>query len=141
MEEISVQVKGIHHIFNVRTPCYELYCGPRRDKEPRWVPAIVTKVNIRVFPKGGTWRLYIEQLRPSLAYRKMQIPVNLQYLHLHWRPLSHTQGSTWTYSIQENNIRQFLKPRFLCCPKPIINVRDPTYVFLQAQNTDLGTKC
>ena len=30
--------------YKVGTPCYALYCGPRRDKDPRWVPAVITKV-------------------------------------------------------------------------------------------------
>ena len=38
--------------------------------DPRWVPAIVTKVHgsrsmdVRVCPRGPTWRRHIEQLRP-----------------------------------------------------------------------------
>ena len=57
-------------IYNVGSPCYALYYGPRREKDPRWVPAVVTKrfgtrsVNVRVFPRGGTWRRHVEQLRP-----------------------------------------------------------------------------
>ena len=39
-------------------------------KDARWVPAVVTKVfgtrsvNVRVCPRGGTWRRHIEQLCP-----------------------------------------------------------------------------
>ena len=57
-------------IYTVGTPCYALYRGPRHERDPRWVPAVVTKVfgsrsvNVRVFPHGGTWRRHIEQLRP-----------------------------------------------------------------------------
>ncbi|KAL5510077.1 hypothetical protein EMCRGX_G005553 [Ephydatia muelleri] len=57
-------------IYNIGTPCCALYCGPRQEKDPKWVPAVVTKVfgsrsvNVRVIPKGGTWRRHIEQLRP-----------------------------------------------------------------------------
>ena len=57
-------------IYCIGTPCYALYCGPRQEKDPRWVPAVVTKVcgsrsvNVRVIPRGGTWRRHIEQLRP-----------------------------------------------------------------------------
>eukprot|EP00731_Ephydatia_muelleri_P010105 Em0005g691a len=56
-------------IYNIGTPCYALYCGPRQEKDPKWVPAVVTKVfgsrsvNVRVIPRGGTWRRHIEQLR------------------------------------------------------------------------------
>ena len=66
-EEINDQKATVHHIFKVGTLCYALYCGPRWDKDPRWVPAVVTtvfgtrSVNVRVF---GTWRRHIEQLRP-----------------------------------------------------------------------------
>ena len=51
-------------------PCYALYFGPRRNKNPRWVPAVVTKVcgsrsvKVRVYPTGPVWRRHIEQLRP-----------------------------------------------------------------------------
>ncbi|KAL5506233.1 hypothetical protein EMCRGX_G007832 [Ephydatia muelleri] len=56
--------------YNVGSPCYALYYGPRGEKDPRWVLAVVTKrfgtcsVNVRVFPRGGTWRRHVEQLRP-----------------------------------------------------------------------------
>ncbi|XP_045117644.1 uncharacterized protein LOC123508175 [Portunus trituberculatus] len=42
----------------------------RRDKQRRWVPAVVTKVfgsrsvNVRVLHGGPTWRHHIDQLRP-----------------------------------------------------------------------------
>ena len=41
-------------IYCIGTPCYAVYCGPRQEKDPRWVPAVVTKVfgsrsvNVRV---------------------------------------------------------------------------------------------
>ena len=49
---------------------YTLYHGPGRDKDPRWVPAIVIKVHgsrsvyVRVCPRGPVWHRHIEQLRP-----------------------------------------------------------------------------
>ena len=66
----EVPPERVTPIYSVGTPCYALYCCPRREKEARWVPAVVTKVfgtrsvNVRVFPRGGTWRRHIEQLRP-----------------------------------------------------------------------------
>ena len=54
----------------VGTPCYALCCGPRRDKDPRWIPAVVIKVSgarfvcVRVYPKGPIWWSHVEQLRP-----------------------------------------------------------------------------
>ena len=65
----SLHFRGV--TFYISEPLlYALYCGPRREKDPRWVPAVVTKVfgsrsmNVRVFPRGGTWRRHIDQLRP-----------------------------------------------------------------------------
>lgn len=61
--------KVIHH-YNVGDAVYALYFGPRRDKEARWVPAIVTNrkgtrtYNVRVQPRGPTWRRHLEQLQP-----------------------------------------------------------------------------
>ena len=70
LSERHQHVEKVTKTFKIGSPCYALYCGPRREKEPRWVPAVVTKVfgsrsfNVRVFPKGVTWRRHLEQLRP-----------------------------------------------------------------------------
>ena len=56
--------------YRVGSKCYALYCGPRQERDPRWVPAIVTKTrgnrtfHVRVIPHGPVWRRHIEQLRP-----------------------------------------------------------------------------
>jgi len=66
----SQTVRKMETKYVVGTPCYALYCGPRCTKEPRWVPAVVTKVygtrsvNVRVHPTGPTWRRHVDQLRP-----------------------------------------------------------------------------
>ena len=68
--EITKSIAKEGYKYRVGMPCYALYCGPRRDKDPRWVPAIVIKVhgprsvNVRVHPRGPTWRRHIDQLRP-----------------------------------------------------------------------------
>lgn len=60
MNKNSCPVEKVDFIIEVGTPCYALYYGPRRDKDPRWVPAVVTRVfgawsvNVRVFPKSYT---------------------------------------------------------------------------------------
>ena len=43
--EDSEVVSKVEHHFSLGDPCYALYFGPRRDRDPRWVPAIVTKVH------------------------------------------------------------------------------------------------
>jgi len=59
--------------YNVGDPVYALYFGPKRDKEGRWVPAIIIKrkgsrsFNVRVQRKGSTWRRHLEQLQPCHA--------------------------------------------------------------------------
>ena len=51
-------------------PVYALYHGPRRDKNLRWVPAIVKKslgtrcFNVKVVPHGPVWRPHWKQLQP-----------------------------------------------------------------------------
>ena len=68
--EDSELVSKVKHHYTLGHPCYALYFGPRRDRDPRWVPAIVTKVhgtpsvNVRVIPRGPTWRRHLDQLRP-----------------------------------------------------------------------------
>ena len=68
--EDSEVVSKVEHHYSLGDPCSALYFGPRRDRDPRWVPAIVTKVhgtrsvNVRVIPRGPTWRRHLDQLRP-----------------------------------------------------------------------------
>ena len=56
--------------YTVGAPCYTIYCGSKRNKQARWVPAVVTKVfgtrsvNVRGVPRGPTWRRHIDQLCP-----------------------------------------------------------------------------
>ena len=70
------------HTYTVGSPCYALYCGPRRDREPRWVPAIVTKVlgprsiNVKVTPRGPIWRRHIEQLLPRYGVEEDSEPAD-----------------------------------------------------------------
>jgi transposase InsO family protein len=67
------EVSKLTNVYTVGDPVYAKYYGPRRDREPRWVPAIVTKrlgsrsVNVKVFPRGPTWRRHVEQIRPRYA--------------------------------------------------------------------------
>ncbi|MPC16734.1 hypothetical protein E2C01_009568 [Portunus trituberculatus] len=69
-EELNHRESKLVHSYLVGTPCYALYCCLRRDKQRRWVPAVVTKVfgsrsvNVRVLHGGPTWRHHIDQLRP-----------------------------------------------------------------------------
>ena len=51
----SEVVSKVEYHYTLGDPCYALYFGPRRDCDPRWVPAIVTEVH-------GTRS--VNQLRP-----------------------------------------------------------------------------
>ena len=37
-------VSKMVHMYTVGALCYALYYGPKHNKQPRWVPAVVTKV-------------------------------------------------------------------------------------------------
>ena len=70
LQEKSHLISKVTYLYSVGAPCYALYYGPKRNKKPRWVPAVVTKVlgsrtvNVHIHPKGPTWRRHIDQLRP-----------------------------------------------------------------------------
>ena len=72
--------EDLERVTPIGTPCYALYCGPRHKKDLRWVPAVVTKVfgsrsvNVRVIPRGGTWRRHIEQQRPRYGIEEEADP-------------------------------------------------------------------
>ncbi len=59
--------------YKVGDPVYALYYGPKRDKDPRWIPATVVKqrgnrsYNVKVHPRGPIWRRHLEQLQPRYA--------------------------------------------------------------------------
>ena len=67
--EDSEVVSKVEHHYSLGDPCYALYFGPRRDRDPRWVPAIVTKVhgtrsiNVRVIPRGPGLTTHLVLLR------------------------------------------------------------------------------
>ena len=66
-------ISKVARSYKVGDPVYALYHGPRRDKEGRWVSAVIIKrkgsrsFNVRVQPKGPTWRRHHEQLQPHYA--------------------------------------------------------------------------
>lgn len=73
LQETTITVSTTTYQYRVGAPCYALYCGTKRDKSPRWVPAVVVKVfgsrsvNVRVLPRGPIWRRHIDQLRPRFG--------------------------------------------------------------------------
>ena len=58
-------IRRVTHQFKFGDPCYALYFGPRRNHDPRWVPAVVMKrkgsrtVHVRVTPRGPIWRRHM----------------------------------------------------------------------------------
>jgi len=65
----SLSVTQVAVTYKVGDPCYALYFGPRRDRDPRWVLTIVVKrigtrsVNVRVVPRSPVWRRHIDELQ------------------------------------------------------------------------------
>ena len=63
-------VQHVRTAYDVGTPCYALYCGPRQTSTPRWVPATITKVHgtrtftVKVHPREPLWKRHLEQLQP-----------------------------------------------------------------------------
>ena len=59
--------------YKLGDPVYALYHGPHRDRQPRWVPAVIKKsrgtrcFNVKVIPHGPVWRRHWDQLRPRYA--------------------------------------------------------------------------
>ena len=97
-EESEVVSKVKHH-YTSGDPFYALYFGPRRDRDPRWVPAIVTKVhgarsvNVRIIPRKPTWRRHLDQLRPPTSFLSTEtLPAGTD----------HASSSSWN---QRNNPR------------------------------------
>ena len=70
------RVSKSEYQYQVGTPCYAQYFGPRRNRPPRWVSAVVTRVcgtrsvYIRVVPNRPIWRRHYEQLRPRYGTRE-----------------------------------------------------------------------
>ena len=63
-------VQHVRTAYDVGTPCYALYCGPRQTSTPRWVPATITRVHgtrtftVKVHPRGPLWKRHLEKLQP-----------------------------------------------------------------------------
>ena len=111
-EDSEVVLKVEHH-YTLGDPCYALYFGPRRDRDPRWVPAIVTKVhgtrsvNVRVIPRGPTWRRHLDQLRPRYGSDQDDDPCEIptSVLSTETLPAGTDHASSSSSMNQRNNPR------------------------------------
>ena len=111
--EDSEVVSKVEHHYTLGDPCYALYFGPRRDHDPRWVPAIVTKVhgtrsaNVRVIPRGPTWRRHLDQLRPRYGSDQDDDPCEIptSVLSTETLPAGTDHASSSSSMNQRNNPR------------------------------------
>ena len=111
--EDSEVVSKVEHNYSLGDPCYALYFGPRRDRDPRWVPAIVTKVhgtrsvNVRVIPRGPTWRRHLDQLRPRYGSDQDDDPCEIptSVLSTETLPAGTDHASSSSSMNQRNNPR------------------------------------
>ena len=111
--EDSEVVSKVEHYYSLGDPCYALYFGPRRDRDPRWVPAIVTKVhgtrsvNVRVIPRGPTWRRHLDQLRPRYGSDQDDDPCEIptSVLSTETLPAGTDHASSSSSMNQRNNPR------------------------------------
>ena len=123
LSERHQQVEKVTQTFKIGSPCYALYCGPRREKEPRWVPAVLTKVfgsrsfNVCVFPKGVTWRRHLEQLRPRHGIQEDDDPGDTS-----------THDSNSSYSSLEESYSDTLSGQDMLSesPKPMPTPQEPS---------------
>ena len=111
--EDSEVVSKVEHHYSLGDPCYALYFGPRKDRDPRWVPAIVTKVhgtrsvNVRVIPRGPTWRRHLDQLRPRYGSYQDDDPCEIptSVLSTETLPAGTDHASSSSSMNQRNNPR------------------------------------
>ena len=111
--EDSEVVSKVEHHYSLGDPCCALYFGPRRDRDPRWVPAIVTKVhgtrsvNVRVIPRGPTWRRHLDQLRPRYGSDQDDDPCEIptSVLSTETLPAGTDHASSSSSMNQRNNPR------------------------------------
>ena len=111
--EDSEVVSKVEHHYTLGDPCYALYFGPRRDRDPRWVPAIITKVhgtrsvNVRVIPRGPTWRRHLDQLRPRYGSDQDDDPCEIptSVLSTETLPAGTDHASSSSSMNQRNNPR------------------------------------
>ena len=67
----SAKIKKVNR-FKPGDTVYAEYFGPRHDKDPRWVPAVIKKTlgprsfTVKVVPRGPTWRRHLDQLQPRV---------------------------------------------------------------------------
>ena len=70
MVQDSGGVSKVTRQYKAGDTVFALYYGPRRDREPRWVPAVIKRAlgtrcfNVKVVPHGPVWRRHLEQLQP-----------------------------------------------------------------------------
>ena len=111
--EDSEVVSKVEHHYSLGDPCYALYFGPRRNRDPRWVSAIVTKVhgtrsvNVRVIPQGPTWRRHLDQLRPRYGSDQDDDPCEIptSVLSTETLPAGTDHASSSSSMNQRNNPR------------------------------------
>ena len=110
-EQTGQPLAKITQYFKIGQPCYALYYGPRKDKDPRWVPAVVIKVRgsrrvlVRVWPKGPIWRRHIEQLRPRFGVKEDEDPgvnYNSRLSTNHQEPTSNQPIATQSDAQKDN---------------------------------------
>ena len=56
---------------DVGDPCFALYSGPKRNKDPK---RGTRSVHVRVIPEGPVWRRHTDQLLPRYATTEHEEP-------------------------------------------------------------------
>ena len=67
------KVRKITHRYLIGTACYAKVHWPRKERDPRWVPATVVealgsrRVRVKIYPTGPNLIRHIEQLQPRFG--------------------------------------------------------------------------
>ena len=80
-EVAGVNTSGRHNSrFAVGSPCYVKYFGPHKDRQPRWVPAIINQIlgprlfMVKSLMQGYSWKRHIDQIRPRFGVEQDSDP-------------------------------------------------------------------
>ena len=100
--QLALRKKSMKKIRSLKVgdPVYALYYGPRRNRDPRWVPGVIVQprgtrlFHVRIVPNGPTWKRHIDQIRwryaspeddepGDLPTRKFPVPDNVPVVQPH----------------------------------------------------------
>ena len=98
--------------FSVGKPCYAKYFGPKRDRQPRWIPAVIQRIlgprlfQVKCVPQGNVWRRHLDQIRPRNSSWRIILEMNTGFNCLmKFVPdnlfFKYSNSSSWLYDVRD----------------------------------------